>query len=104
LLARARVDGALVLMSDLPLVRAADIAELAHLVERHQRVVVPDRHDAGTNALGLRLAGTHGTTFGHADSAQRHLLAARAAGLDVTVHGHARLGLDLDLPRDLRLV
>jgi 2-phospho-L-lactate guanylyltransferase len=104
LLARARVDGALVLMSDLPLLRAGDVAELAHLLRRHQRVVVPDRHDAGTNALALHLSARHGTAFGNGDSAQRHLAAARASGLDVVVHRHARLGLDLDLPRDLRLV
>jgi 2-phospho-L-lactate guanylyltransferase len=102
MLARARVDGAVVLMSDLPLARARDVAELARLVERHERVIVPDRRDAGTNALALRLHRPPRTSFGHADSAHRHVAQARAAGLDFIVHHDTRLGLDVDLPADLR--
>jgi 2-phospho-L-lactate/phosphoenolpyruvate guanylyltransferase len=103
-LTRARVGGALVLMSDLPALVPADVTRVARLLERHERVVVADRHDEGTNALALRLPHRVRTTFGHADSLHRHVAAARAGGVDFVVHRHARFGLDVDLPRDLSLL
>jgi 2-phospho-L-lactate guanylyltransferase len=100
-LAAAGADRALVLMSDLPRVEPADVTALARLLDGHELVIAPDALDAGTNALGLRLTSARRTHFGHEDSFARHLDCARRARLSAAEYRDARVGFDVDWPRDL---
>ena len=101
-LERRGADAALVLMSDLPRLAAGDVTALVQGLEQADVVVAPDRHDMGTNALALRLAGrVAATSVGNADSFARHVDAARAAGRRVEVCRSPSLALDVDLPEDL---
>ena len=98
---RARgVDRLVVLAADLPLVTAEDIQAVA---EADADVVVVPSTDGGTNALALPGEGPPGAIafqFGP-DSAQRHLRAAREAGLRTLLLDLPGLGLDIDTPSDL---
>ena len=98
--------GAIVLMSDLPRLQAADVEALVAGLEGADVVIAPDRHELGTNALALRIAPGNApvTSFGHADSFSRHAAAAAAAGRSVEVLRTASLALDVDLPDDLQLL
>jgi len=94
---RARgVDRLVVLAADLPLVTAEDIQAVA---EADADVVVVPSTDGGTNALALR-PGAIAFQFGP-KSAQRHLKAAREAGLRTLLLDLPGLGLDIDTPSDL---
>lgn len=102
-LAHARARGAthaLVLMGDLPLVRARDLAELVHALREHEVVVVPDAQRRGTGALGLRLDRPARTCFGNPDSFMRHVAMAYARGAVPRVLVQPRLARDLDAPED----
>jgi 2-phospho-L-lactate guanylyltransferase len=94
-------DAAIVLMSDLPRLQPADVSALAAGLADAELVIAPDRHEQGTNALALRLAGRTPTCFGNADSFPRHLAAAAAAARRASVCRSTSLGLDVDLPDDL---
>ncbi len=100
-LAKSGVDSAIVLMSDLPRLQPADVSALASWLDHADVVVAPDRHEQGTNALALRLAGRTPTCFGNSDSFPRHVAAAAAAGKVLEVCRSTSLGLDVDLPDDL---
>jgi 2-phospho-L-lactate guanylyltransferase len=100
-LAKSGVESALVLMSDLPRLQANDVSALASWLDHADVVVAPDRHDQGTNALALRLAGRTPTCFGNSDSFARHVAAAEAAGRRLEVCRSSSLALDVDLPDDL---
>ena len=63
-------------------------------------VVVPDRQNAGTNALLLEPPRVVAPSFGPG-SRDRHLEAARAAGVPVQIRRPASLALDVDTPADL---
>jgi 2-phospho-L-lactate guanylyltransferase len=49
-LASRGADGALVIAGDLPLLRAADLEELARAGQSAGLAIAPDRHGTGTNA------------------------------------------------------
>lgn len=100
-LAAHGASAAVVLMSDLPLVRAADVARLVSALDGADVVAAPDRDQLGTNALALRLPAALATCFGNADSYRRHLAAARAAGLRLATLDRDGLAFDLDVPADL---
>ena len=97
-------EAALVLMSDLPRLAPADVSQLVAALDQHDVVIAPDRHELGTNALGVRLRGRTPTCFGNADSFARHVAAADAAGRRATVCRSSSLALDVDLPDDLALL
>ncbi|MFO0580559.1 MAG: 2-phospho-L-lactate guanylyltransferase [Polyangia bacterium] len=104
-LARVHQHGAraaLILMSDLPRIDAADLSRLVALLREHDCVIAPDLREQNTNALALRLAPEHSlqTAFGTGDSFRLHLELARARGLRTTVHRSIGLGFDVDLPED----
>jgi 2-phospho-L-lactate/phosphoenolpyruvate guanylyltransferase len=91
---RARA-GALVVMADCPLVRAASLDALAAAAE--PLALAPSR-DGGVNALALRTVNGFVPPFGVAW--EETLSAARAAGLDAAVIDDPRLALDVDRPED----
>ena len=96
----ARFDAMLVIPADVPRVTAAEIDALVERARAVDVVVVPDRHDAGTNALWLRLPTALVPQFG-VDSARAHLelahrMGLRAMRLELTGFAH-----DVDVPDDL---
>jgi 2-phospho-L-lactate guanylyltransferase len=100
----AGADAVLVLPIDIPHVSPE---LLGPLVEKALRasgplvVVVPDRHDRGTNALLLAPPNVIDFCFG-GDSKSAHVEAARATGARVELLD-GPLTLDLDTPEDLLL-
>ncbi|HEY3779383.1 MAG TPA: 2-phospho-L-lactate guanylyltransferase [Rhizomicrobium sp.] len=90
------VSKILVIASDLPLLRAADLALFAEL----PCAIAPDRHGRGTNALLWPTAPRPGFHFGDGSFA-RHLAEARTCGLDPHIVRSPGLAHDVDLPDDL---
>jgi 2-phospho-L-lactate/phosphoenolpyruvate guanylyltransferase len=92
----------LLVAGDTPLI---DPAELTNVLARAEEaalgaVVVPDRHGTGTNALVLRPPDAVEPSFGPG-SLDRHVEAARAAGVTCSVDPLPSLVLDVDTPEDL---
>ncbi len=105
-LAHLRAQGAgvaLVLMADLPLLRASDIEQLLEALEQCDLVLAPDARGLCTNALALRLGGPErfATAFGSERSLALHEERARALALAACQVPNPRLSLDIDLPTDL---
>lgn len=103
-LARLRSDcpgaSVLVLHADLPLADGAAIAVLLAAAPPPPSATLVRSGDGGTNALLLNPPGHFPLAYGP-DSAGRHALAARAAGLRVVMVDEPRLALDLDTPADI---
>lgn len=95
-------DRAILLPGDTPLLEPA---ELDRLLDRCEAAgngvgIVPDRHGEGTNALVLHPPDAIEPGFGRG-SLDRHVQAARAAGVPHAVEPVRSLGLDVDTPDDL---
>lgn len=98
-------EALIVLMADLPLVEAADIAALGALARTHDVVLAPDRRALGTNAASYRHAGVRSLHFGHDDSFLRHrrffdgqagVAECRRAGLALDLDDHDDLNAIVD--------
>jgi 2-phospho-L-lactate guanylyltransferase len=91
----------LILPADIPLARAEDLrAVVEALAQGPPRAVVVPSRDGGTNALALRPPEALPMRFGPG-SADAHLAAASAAGVDAVALVNDRLALDVDAPADL---
>jgi 2-phospho-L-lactate/phosphoenolpyruvate guanylyltransferase len=102
-IARAETAGArcvALLPGDCPLLDPRELDKLLTGVPDSYVAVIPDRHGAGTNALVLAPPSAIVPSFG-AGSRERHVEAARAAGIAYGVEELASLGLDLDTPADI---
>jgi 2-phospho-L-lactate guanylyltransferase len=93
---------ALVVPGDTPLLDASELSLLLAGAEASAlgAVVVPDRHGTGTNALLLRPPDAIEPSFGPG-SLERHIEAARSAGVAHAVDPLPSLVLDVDTPEDL---
>jgi 2-phospho-L-lactate/phosphoenolpyruvate guanylyltransferase len=104
---RALEDGAervLMVPGDCPLLDPIELGELlVRRVATPSVLIVPDRHGTGTNALLLTPPDCLMPSFGPG-SCQRHLEAARAAGVAGEVVGVPSLALDVDTGDDLDTV
>lgn len=102
-IARAEERGAgcvVLLPGDCPLLDPRELDRLLTGVPEPYVAVVPDRHGTGTNALVLRPPGAIRPAFGEG-SRDRHVAAARAAGVPFGVEQVPSLALDLDTPADV---
>jgi 2-phospho-L-lactate guanylyltransferase len=102
-IARAEVEGedtVVLLPGDCPLLDPQELDRLLTGVPEHYVTIVPDRHGTGTNALVLSPPSAIVPAFGEG-SCERHVEAARAAGVPYGVEELASLGLDLDTPADV---
>ena len=92
----------LLVPGDTPLLDPSEVAALLAraLDEDLHLVVVPDRHATGTNALLLAPPDAIEPSFGPG-SLERHVAAARAAGVRYAVDAVPTLTLDIDTPADL---
>jgi 2-phospho-L-lactate guanylyltransferase len=97
-LAAEGVDRVLVTHADLPLATGFD-----ELVGPPDGVVlVPDRHEDGTNVASVPAAAGFAFSYGPSSFA-RHRAEAERLGLELTVHRPLRLTWDVDVPADLDL-
>jgi 2-phospho-L-lactate guanylyltransferase len=91
----------LMLPGDLPLISTSALEAVLDAAGNEPGiVVVPDRHRVGTNALLCDPPQALARCFG-GHSFERHLAAAKAAGVTARVLELEALGLDLDYPGDL---
>jgi 2-phospho-L-lactate/phosphoenolpyruvate guanylyltransferase len=75
-------------------------ALLAQQLAPPSAVIVPDRHQTGTNALLLAPPNAIDTAFGP-NSCERHLQIAASAGIEAEVIDVPSLAIDIDTPDDL---
>jgi 2-phospho-L-lactate guanylyltransferase len=102
-IARAEVEGAervLLLAGDCPLLDPRELDRLLTGVPGRYVGIVPDRHGSGTNALLLSPPDAIVPAFGEG-SRERHVEAARAAGLPFGIEELPSIELDLDTPADV---
>jgi 2-phospho-L-lactate guanylyltransferase len=98
---RRGAEAVMVVPADLPLLAAGDIAWVRKKAGRAPFVVIePDRSGRGTNVLYMAPPGIIRYCFGDR-SRQRHVQAARRAGLKATILSRRALAQDLDRPEDL---
>lgn len=96
----AGAEAAVLLPGDCPLLDPRELDRLLTGVPETYVGIVPDRHGSGTNALLLRPPGAIAPAFGE-DSRERHVAAARAAGIPFGIEELPSLELDLDTPADV---
>jgi 2-phospho-L-lactate guanylyltransferase len=102
-IARAEVEGAkrvVLLAGDCPLLDPRELDRLLTGTPCRYVGVVPDRHGTGTNALLLSPPDAIVPAFGEG-SRQRHVEAARAAGVPFGIEELPSIELDLDTPADV---
>jgi 2-phospho-L-lactate guanylyltransferase len=88
------------LPGDCPLLDPRELDRMLTGVPDSYVAVIPDRHGTGTNALVLAPPDVIEPSFGEG-SKDRHVAAARAAGIPYGVEELSSLGLDLDTPADI---
>ena len=95
-------ERALLVPGDTPLIDPGEVdAMLARAEEERTPItIVPDHHDAGTNALLLAPPTAIEPSFG-TGSLERHLASALASGYEHRVERLPSLMLDIDTPDDL---
>ena len=95
-------ERALLVPADTPLLDPREVEGLLGQAEERElaALIVPDRHGTGTNALLLSPPAAIEPSFGEG-SLERHLAAARAAGLPHDVARPGSLTLDVDTSDDL---
>lgn len=102
-IARAEVEGAervVLLAGDCPLLDPRELDKLLTGVPGRYVGVVPDRHGSGTNALLLSPPDAIAPAFGEG-SRERHVEAARRAGIPFAIENLPSIELDLDTPADV---
>jgi 2-phospho-L-lactate/phosphoenolpyruvate guanylyltransferase len=102
-IARAEADGAervVLLAGDCPLLDPRELDRLLTGVPGSYVGIVPDRHGTGTNALLLSPPDAIVPAFGEG-SRDRHVEAARRAGIPFGIEELPSIELDLDTPADV---
>lgn len=102
-IARAEIEGAelaVLLAGDCPLLDPRELDRLLTGVPGSYVGIVPDRHGTGTNALVLSPPSAIIPAFGEG-SRERHVEAARAAGVPFGLEELPSIELDLDTPADV---
>lgn len=97
-------DCVIVIPTDLPLMTSDDIFQLLEMGKNPPVViVVPDRHQNGTNALLVNPKGIIRYRFGQKSSI-KHMEEARKRNIPVIVKTIQTVSIDLDSPDDLELL
>jgi 2-phospho-L-lactate guanylyltransferase len=91
---------AVLLPGDCPLLDPRELDSLLSATGERHVAVIPDRHGSGTNALVLSPPDAIRPAFGEG-SRERHVAAARDAGIPFYVEEVASLAVDLDTPADI---
>jgi len=90
----------LMVASDLPLLSADDLEQLAAAASASMVALAPDRSGQGTNGLCVPLAAPFEFAFG-ANSFARHVNCVQRLGMGSVIVERAGLAFDVDLPEDL---
>ncbi|HTT37163.1 MAG TPA: 2-phospho-L-lactate guanylyltransferase [Burkholderiales bacterium] len=90
----------LMVASDLPLLSADDLEQLAAAASASMVALAPDRSGQGTNGLCVPLAAPFEFAFG-ANSFTRHVSCVQRLGMGSVIVERAGLAFDVDLPEDL---
>lgn len=99
-----QADTVMILPIDLPLLKPYCLrSAIAKLIDSPGLVIVPDRHLRGTNLLVFSPADLIQPMYGE-NSFNRHLAAAREAGVGPVIYRCPDLSIDVDNPDDLALV
>jgi 2-phospho-L-lactate guanylyltransferase len=101
--ALAEAEGATcvaLLPGDCPLLDPRELERLLTGIPGQYVAIVPDRHGTGTNALVLSPPDAIQPAFGEG-SRDRHVAAAREAGIPFAIEELDSLALDLDTPADI---
>jgi 2-phospho-L-lactate/phosphoenolpyruvate guanylyltransferase len=93
-------DDILIVASDLPTIRASDLAEIAARAVGNRIVICPDKSRNGTNAIFLAAHTTLRFRFGP-NSFARHCQEAEISGIVPAVYFNDRIAMDVDVPEDL---
>jgi 2-phospho-L-lactate guanylyltransferase len=88
------------LPGDCPLLEPRELDRVVTASPSRYVTIVPDRHGTGTNALVLAPPDAIRPAFGEG-SRDRHVAAAREAGIPFGVEEIPSLALDLDTPADV---
>lgn len=102
----AVVEGAssvLILPSDLPLLRAADVENIISMASSPRDIVIAPSKDNGTNALFLQPPDVMNLRFG-GESFPSHLAGARAVGVRLHIYRSFNVATDVDGMEDLSKV
>lgn len=91
----------LVMLSDVPLVRPADVDDLLTRAPAHGALVVPSKEGTGTNAMLRQPPTIFPPCFG-GRSLERHVAAAERSRVACAIVRSIRIGFDVDTPEDLR--
>ncbi len=98
---RMGADELVILPADIPLTRPDDVRILVEaLAPAGARVVIVRARDGGTNALAMRPVEAIPMRFGR-NSADAHIAAARATGIEIVELAIERLQFDVDAPEDV---
>jgi 2-phospho-L-lactate guanylyltransferase len=98
---RVAVSELVIVPADVPLARADDVRAIVDALGGVEgRMVIVRARDNGTNALAMRPPEAVPMRFGR-DSADAHIEAARAAGVDVIEIENERLAFDVDAAEDV---
>ncbi|MBI3767755.1 MAG: 2-phospho-L-lactate guanylyltransferase [Deltaproteobacteria bacterium] len=89
-----------VVLSDVPLLRAADVDELLARTPRPGVALVPSKEGTGTNAIVRSPGGVVPPCFG-GRSLERHVTAAERHHVACRIWRNVRIGFDVDVPDDL---
>lgn len=96
-----KVEAALILPADVPLINREEVEAIIRLGEEGRQVIlVPDRKKDGTNAIFVRPPDVIEMGFGEG-SFLRHQASAQEVACGLQVYESERLGLDVDTPEDL---
>lgn len=94
-------EALLIVPGDLPRLRLLDLTQIIALGQMAPALVIaPCQRQEGTNALLLRPPGLIDVAFGE-NSFQKHLQAARSAGIEPILYHSPTVAFDLDWPEDL---
>jgi 2-phospho-L-lactate/phosphoenolpyruvate guanylyltransferase len=97
----ARGDSMLTVPGDIPLIQAADVAEMIDAgADGSGFTIAPSRDRRGSNAILCSPAASVPLQFGD-DSFLPHLNAARAHGIEPTIVYSENIGMDIDEPQDI---
>ncbi|MEM0089946.1 MAG: 2-phospho-L-lactate guanylyltransferase [Nitrososphaerota archaeon] len=95
--------GFVILPCDLPLLLPEDVKTIGRLLEYNDVVISPSFGLRGTNALAMKEAHIIKMQFG-ASSFPKHVSSARACGKRVAIYASLGVCLDVDLPKDLKML
>lgn len=103
LLGRWNAGRVIVAPADLPLLASSEVDAVVAALDSAKIVLTPAERDGGTNVLALSPVDALAPAFGP-NSLNRHMAAARAAGVEPHVLPLAGAGLDIDVSEDLEVL